>query len=661
MEHQTPSVFPGNFRKRKQSVTVLWAFICLSSGRVAIPLAAVFTRPAKAPEAPARTMRLAERALRAWHLDLFTYVLSKVWFDLLFVYVLRLLPRPYCCPVGESPRQRLFFSLVLKQCSAAESTATPCRESASAAALLAAAAALLAALGLIDQGVQSLAMRNASAARLVQSVAGMFLGWALGHAYAHAISEGGGAVCGDGWTCSIFADLASAVLVTVSAAPLVAALLRLASCGGGADATAAEESSGERDGAGGVLRRCVCSCARLLAGGLSTMTMVAWALKSSIMETGQPLGALQALHESHADLCRADNESSAVCAAPQTAEALLRDASEYRLLLRRQIAPGGWRLPLTKRLLVLWAIALTFGAAAPPSRPAANAHSRMQHRPPPPGLSLLVVRLVRCRRSLEHGVEHARPARRTHAAAEPVDCQGAPALLLLVEAASGWATGCAWVDAVGALSHSFAALPSKGAWVILGDAGLTLLLHALAVGWLVAQRGRGEATEADEAEPEARSAAYNAPSRRVERWDFLTGAAAFCVGWGYIVCFRDCSFLLGLVFGHESEAWSRAGEVLFALALGTLLTVAALLLWLPARDSRSLAFAALEAVRLRPRRPAPSVAPRRRQPRVGGGGTPGPASGAGFSASAPEPLLRGHEKYYKQSNSDPVQCPSLGV
>ena len=196
------------------------------------------------------------------------------------------------------------------------------------------------------------------------------------------------------------------------------------------------------------------------------------------------LGALQALHESHADLCRADNESSAVCAAPQTAEALLRDASEYRLLLRRQIAPGGWRLPLTKRLLVLWAIALTFGAAAPPSRPAANAHSRMQHRPPPPGLSLLVVRLVRCRRSLEHGVEHARPARRTHAAAEPVDCQGAPAveaapppprsapppppppcaraaavaaaggrasavqLLLLVEAASGWATGCAWVDAV---------------------------------------------------------------------------------------------------------------------------------------------------------------------------------------------------------------------
>ena len=221
-------------------------------------------------------MRLAERALRAWHLDLFTYVLSKVWFDLLFVYVLRLLPRPYCCPVGESPRQRLFFSLVLKQCSAAESTATPCRESASAAALLAAAAALLASLGLIDQGVQSLAMRNASAARLVQSVAGMFLGWALGHAYAHAISEGGGAVCGDGWTCSIFADLASAVLVTVSAAPLVAALLRLASCGGGADAAAAEESSGERDGAGGVLRRCVCSCARLLAGGLSTMTMVAW-------------------------------------------------------------------------------------------------------------------------------------------------------------------------------------------------------------------------------------------------------------------------------------------------------------------------------------------------------------------------------------------------
>lgn len=225
--------------------------------------------------------------------------------------------------------------------------------------------------------------------------------------------------------------------------------------------------------------------------------------------------------------------------------------------------------------------------------------------------------------------------------------------------------------------------------MILGDAGLTLLLHALAVGWLVTQRGRGEATEADEAEPEARSAAYNAPSRRVERWvveqaprfaeiaeiaeirldfmrsvarpaiyqnsrihcvdfpagnplqDFLTGAAAFCVGWGYIVCFRDCSFLLGLVFGHESEAWSRAGEVLFALALGTLLTVAALLLWLPARDSRSLAFAALEAVRLRPRRPAPSVAPRRRQPRVGGGGTPGPASGAGFSASAPEPLLRG--------------------
>ncbi|EOD13421.1 hypothetical protein EMIHUDRAFT_246820 [Emiliania huxleyi CCMP1516] len=364
-------------------VTVLWAFICLSSGRVAIPLTAVLfatfaswrllgigtfydgsrrhytsTRPAKAPEAPARTMRLAERALRAWHLDLFTYVLSKVWFDLLFVYVLRLLPRPYCCPVGESPRQRLFFSLVLKQCSAAESTATPCRESASAAALLAAAAALLAALGLIDQGVQSLAMRNASAARLVQSVAGMFLGWALGHAYAHAISEGGGAVCGDGWTCSIFADLASAVLVTVSAAPLVAALLRLASCGGGANATAAEESSGERDGAGGVLRRCVCSCARLLAGGLSTMTMVAWALKSSIMETGQPLGALQALHESHADLCRADNESSAVCAAPQTAEALLRDASEYRLLLRRQIAPGGWRLPLTKRLLVLWAISL---------------------------------------------------------------------------------------------------------------------------------------------------------------------------------------------------------------------------------------------------------------------------------------------------------------
>ena len=54
--------------------------------------------------------------------------------------------------------------------------------------------------------------------------------------------------------------------------------------------------------------------------------------------------------------------------------------------------------------------------------------------------------------------------------------------------------------------------------MILGDAGLTLLLHALAVGWLVAQRGRGEATEADEAEPEARSAAYNAPSRRVERW-----------------------------------------------------------------------------------------------------------------------------------------------
>ena len=89
---------------------------------------------------------MAERALRAWHLDLFTYVLSKVWFDLLFVYVLRLLPRPYCCPVGESPRQRLFFALVLKQCSAAESTATPCRESASAAALLAAAAALLAAL-----------------------------------------------------------------------------------------------------------------------------------------------------------------------------------------------------------------------------------------------------------------------------------------------------------------------------------------------------------------------------------------------------------------------------------------------------------------------------------------------------------------------------------
>ena len=104
----------------------------------------------------------------------------------------------------------------------------------------------------------------------------LLFGWALGHAYAHAISEGGGAVCGDVWTCSIFADLASAVLVTVSAAPLVAALLRLASCGGGADATAAEESSGERDGAGGVLRRCVCSCARLLAGGLSTMTMVAW-------------------------------------------------------------------------------------------------------------------------------------------------------------------------------------------------------------------------------------------------------------------------------------------------------------------------------------------------------------------------------------------------
>ena len=54
--------------------------------------------------------------MRTFHDEVLAYFLSQMWYDLIFVHVLRLRPRPFCCPEVDSKAEAVLLKQVLQRC-----------------------------------------------------------------------------------------------------------------------------------------------------------------------------------------------------------------------------------------------------------------------------------------------------------------------------------------------------------------------------------------------------------------------------------------------------------------------------------------------------------------------------------------------------------------
>lgn len=55
-------------------------------------------------------------AVGTFHDEVLAYFLSQMWYDLIFVHVLRLRPRPFCCPEMDSEAEAVLLKQVLQRC-----------------------------------------------------------------------------------------------------------------------------------------------------------------------------------------------------------------------------------------------------------------------------------------------------------------------------------------------------------------------------------------------------------------------------------------------------------------------------------------------------------------------------------------------------------------
>jgi len=496
---------------------------------------------------------------RAFADEVVTYILSQQWYDLVFVHIFRLRPTPYCCPASKSPEEEVLLQMVLEQCTAAEEHAIPCPPESNSGLLFVSGGLLLVAMAAVDWRVCARRGAEKTSTRLLRVMMGMCIGWAFGHATVQLMDEVDDTACAAGadtFACAKLRFGFAAVVTVLAALALYAIKPRSVAwwrdrCGGGARGARAAEYAN--------------SLWWLTKACVSTLVMVLWnaALSEAILSTDDPIvrvDQLHALHDARPELCRARNIS---CAPTEAATSLLDDVDTYRALVKAKASSSvGFRLPLTKRLTVLWAIAVYFGFA------------------------WLVVRAVRLRRWLTRRAEEppagagaAAPAAPAPAAAGGVaaalrSAAGASVqLLLLFESTAGWVTGCAFTDAVTTVSGTLSASPKESPTVWLADVAIAVAFTIFAFGWLAL---------AHVPSPKAATSAYHDDAQKVQREviekDFLTEALSFAVGWGYIVSLRDVSYLLGRVLGRDSEGWTRMAQILIVLLVGTTLTLLLMLL-----------------------------------------------------------------------------------
>ena len=76
---------------------------------------------------PRRHSNLRER-YRAFHDEVFAYVMSQMWYDLMFVHIFPLRPRPYCCPVAQTAVEEVLLADVLQSCSEHDAKTFPCKD-----------------------------------------------------------------------------------------------------------------------------------------------------------------------------------------------------------------------------------------------------------------------------------------------------------------------------------------------------------------------------------------------------------------------------------------------------------------------------------------------------------------------------------------------------
>jgi hypothetical protein len=226
------------------------------------------------------------------------------------------------------------------------------------------------------------------------------------------------------------------------------------------------------------------------------------------------------------------------------------------------LRPEQMGTPLHYRLLVLWALFLTFAGAAATAQllrwrqALTDEEIVVDPRPPNQGLSLSkhAPRYYEALREDEEVEEDG--GREQKAASGPLPPGGVRVgedsetgggggaadarrsfarmcgvqLILLVEKVVAWIAGCAWTNVV-----FVTASPVVSGWVTLKDALTAAVLTCLALGWMILVGGPLDLTGKVEGEIE----------RHVVESYFMVQAFSFFVGWSWVVVLRDLAAISG--------------------------------------------------------------------------------------------------------------------
>ena len=281
----------------------------------------------------------------------------------------------------------MLLQMVLEQCTAEEEHAIPCPPESDSGLLFVVGGLLLVVMAAVDWRVCARRGAEKTSTRLLRVMMGMCIGWAFGHATVQLMDEVDDTACAAGadtFACAKLRFGFAAVVTVLAALALYAIKPRSVAwwrdrCGGGARGARAAEYAN--------------SLWWLTKACVSTLVMVLWnaALSEAILSTDDPIvrvDQLHALHDARPALCRARNIS---CAPTEAATSLLDDVDTYRALVKAKASSSvGFRLPLTKRLTVLWAIAVTLASRGSSSAPSGcgagsrGAPSRRRRAPAPP-------------------------------------------------------------------------------------------------------------------------------------------------------------------------------------------------------------------------------------------------------------------------------------
>ena len=314
------------------------------------------------------------------------------------------------------------------------------------------------------------------------------------------------------------------------------------------------------------------------------------------------------LNSTRAKLCEARNIT---CDSEQTASELIQNVILFKeTLIERSGDPIGFRLPLTRRLLVIWALALPFvssafvvqsvrkrlglkqaldKAEASSSQQAYRGGSRQQPEGADDaggdgidaysstrGVELTATSGEDTHDHASNSNGHPQHSSSADALRNATDhsldprrgedgCAGAcftsarrrvvVQLLKLLEASFAWVSGCAMVAAASSLVGTLETRPNE--WYVAGfDLLFSTVLNLLAIIWLRITSTGGDSTSTSL----YMSDEQKSTSRYALEIDFYTGAFSFCVGWGYIVVLRDVTYRVASDFASFGTTDDNDGK-----------------------------------------------------------------------------------------------------